>query len=215
MESKVELLIGQNYPEALIPLKTIRGPPGTPYATNTCLDWTLNGPVGANQQACSAPYFVNTESKLEEQVSRFWKIDGNDDNQHVHSRSDKQVIRRWQETTTFDSGHYCIEIPFKAGEDQLLNKRKVAEHRLRQLTVKLQKQGFERYVAEIRTLRNTGYAEKVEMSNSKLEWYLPHHAVYSKWTKVFGPPPSNSYLLHVNRGSTLSNIQIKLYVVKI
>jgi hypothetical protein len=178
MEGKVELLIGQKYPEALIPLKTIRGPPGTPYATNTCLGWTLNGPVGANQQACSASYFVNTESKLEEQVSRFWKIDGNDDNQHAHSRSDEQVIRRWQETTTFDSGHYCIEIPFKAGEDQLPNNRKVAEHRLRQLTVKLQKQGFERYAAEIRTLRNKGYAEKMEMSNSKLEWYLPHHAVY-------------------------------------
>jgi hypothetical protein len=71
-----------------------------PYATNTCLGWTLNGPVGANQQACSASYFVKTESKLEEQVSRFWKIDGNDDNQHAHSRSDKQVIRRWQETTS-------------------------------------------------------------------------------------------------------------------
>ena len=73
----------------------------------------------------------------------------------------------------------------KAGEDQLPNNRKVAEHRLRQLTVKLQKQGFERYAAEIRTLRNKGYAEKAKMSNSKLKWYLYHPCKPDKIRVVF------------------------------
>ena len=173
----MELLIGQNHPEALIPLQTITGPPGAPYATRTCLGWTINGPIGANQQVHSVSYYTNAESKLEEQVSQFWKIDGNDDSQQGLSCTDKQVIRQWQETTSFDGGHYTIQIPFKTDGSQLPNNKKAAEHRLKQLTVKLQKQGFDRYAAEIMTLLAKGYAEKVKTSNSEQEWYLLHHAV--------------------------------------
>ena len=110
-------------------------------------------------------------------MSQFWKIDGNDDSQQGLSCTDKQVIRQWQETTSFDGGHYTIQIPFKTDGSQLPNNKKAAEHRLKQLTVKLQKQGFDRYAAEIRTLLAKGYAEKVKTSNSEQEWYLPHHAV--------------------------------------
>ena len=149
VEGKVELLIEQNHPEALIPLQTITGPPGAPYATRTCLGWTITGPIGVYLQVHSVSYYTNAESKLEEQVSKFWKIDGNDDSQQGLSCTDKQVIRRWQETTSFDGGHYTIQIPFKTDGSQFQNNKKAAEHRLKQLTVKLQKQGFDRYAAEI------------------------------------------------------------------
>ena len=46
--SNVTLLIGQDSPEALIPLEVRRGEVGSnaPYATRTVFGWTLNGPLG-------------------------------------------------------------------------------------------------------------------------------------------------------------------------
>ena len=102
-------------------------------------------------------------------MSQFWKIDGNDDSQQGLSCMDKQVIRQWQETTSFDGGHYTIHIPFKTDGSQLPNNKQAAEHRLKQLPVKLQKQGFDCYAAEIRTLLAKGYAEKVKTSSSEQE----------------------------------------------
>jgi hypothetical protein len=43
---KVMLLIGQDVPDALVPLDVRRGPKGSPYATKTLLGWSLNGPLG-------------------------------------------------------------------------------------------------------------------------------------------------------------------------
>jgi len=44
--SKVGLLIGQNCPDAIVPLEICRGEYGSPYAVRTVFGWTLNGPVG-------------------------------------------------------------------------------------------------------------------------------------------------------------------------
>ena len=42
---EVTLLIGQDCPDALVPLTTVPGGRGEPYAIRTCLGWTINGPV--------------------------------------------------------------------------------------------------------------------------------------------------------------------------
>ncbi|XP_063962679.1 uncharacterized protein LOC135155967 [Lytechinus pictus] len=43
---EVSLLIGQDMPEALMPLEVRTGAPGEVYAIRTALGWTLNGPLG-------------------------------------------------------------------------------------------------------------------------------------------------------------------------
>ena len=43
--SRVLLLIGQDVPDALVPIDVMKGPSGSPYATRTSLGWALNGPV--------------------------------------------------------------------------------------------------------------------------------------------------------------------------
>ena len=46
---EVMLLIGQDYPDALVPLATVPGGKGEPYAVKTRLGWTVNGPVNASE----------------------------------------------------------------------------------------------------------------------------------------------------------------------
>ena len=43
--TEVTILIGQDCPEALIPISTVAGKRGEPYATRTRLGWTVSGPV--------------------------------------------------------------------------------------------------------------------------------------------------------------------------
>ena len=46
---EVMLLIGQDYPDALVPLATVPGGKGEPYAIKTRLGWTVNGPVNVSE----------------------------------------------------------------------------------------------------------------------------------------------------------------------
>ena len=48
---EVTLLIGQDCPEALIPLTTVPGAWGEPYAIRTRLGWTVNGPISRRKKA--------------------------------------------------------------------------------------------------------------------------------------------------------------------
>ena len=45
---KVKVLIGQDMPEALIPINVIRGGEGEPWAAQTLLGWSVHGPIGGS-----------------------------------------------------------------------------------------------------------------------------------------------------------------------
>ena len=74
----VALLIGQDAPDALLPIEVREGEIGQPYAMCTMLGWTLNGPLTptlstASEAVCN---FIHTTDKheiaLESQVENFW-----------------------------------------------------------------------------------------------------------------------------------------------
>ena len=46
--NQVDVLIGQDQPSALVPIKIRRGPVGTPFATLTIMGWSLNGTSSTN-----------------------------------------------------------------------------------------------------------------------------------------------------------------------
>ena len=50
--AKVDLLIGQDNSEALVPLKVLRGNPGDPFSLFTKFGWTLNGVVRGSSPDC-------------------------------------------------------------------------------------------------------------------------------------------------------------------
>ena len=59
--AKVDLLIGQDNSEALVPLQVLRGNPGDPFAVLTKFGYSLNGVVPGSSPDCVVSNFVQVE----------------------------------------------------------------------------------------------------------------------------------------------------------
>ena len=186
----VNVLIGQDNCEALVPLHTKRGNRGDPFAVQTLFGWSLNGPaeVGAVVSSRVVSHFISasvntSDAKLDEQVQEFWKVEteGLAGEELGWSVSDKEVIQLWDDKVEMRDGHYVLPIPWK-NDVSIPNNIAVAESRLKSLVTSLKKRGLlDRYDAGIKKLLDAGYAEPVTVDNKpdKL-WYLPHHGVVAK-----------------------------------
>lgn len=184
-EGEVEVLIGQDNSEALIPLDVRKGKPGEPFAVRTLLGWVLNGPVSAgtiNERVVS--HFVNlSPSVLENAVQKLWSMEneGLETAQPSWSIEDRGVIQLWDREVKFVDGRYELPIPWREG-CEVPNNRCVALSRLTSLKRNLLKKDLlSRYDQEVNKLLTAGYAEHVPPSEevSDKVWYLPHHAVIS------------------------------------
>ncbi|XP_042243373.1 uncharacterized protein LOC121880282 [Homarus americanus] len=191
--NNIEILIGQDVPQALVPLEVRAGRNGMPFAIKTRLGWTVNGPVGHQdaQGVCMSGYLmtetvVSPETRLERQVKLFWELESGDTGalqSAAHSLEDKRVLRLWSETGIKTNGHYQFPIPFRNENTEIPNNKAVAERRLDGLRRRLSKDARLRqgYVEEINKLLAEGYAESVPKcqlkSDTGLVWYLPHHPV--------------------------------------
>jgi len=73
--NQISLLIGQDAPEALMPLEISRGNVGDPYAVRTPLGWCINGPIGKSTSAEACVNSLSLEQSLEQQLRDFgsWK----------------------------------------------------------------------------------------------------------------------------------------------
>ena len=74
---EVMLLIGQDYPDALVPLATVPRGKGGPYAVRTRLGWTVNGPMNASEtRGEQQVFFTQGEryERLNQQVAIFSKV---------------------------------------------------------------------------------------------------------------------------------------------
>nr|XP_054773349.1 uncharacterized protein LOC129281437 [Lytechinus pictus] len=188
--SQVTMLIGQDVPEALMPLEVKSGRPGELFAVKTVLGWTLNGPLGSNRSGDRAIYgtscevnFIDLESGLDEQVRRFWEVEGNSfQGDKPMSLNDKKTIEIWQKTIKKVDGHFQLAIPFKESPPQLENNRSVAEQRLNSLGRRLRSDPElqEKYKDGMEDLVQKGYAEEVMDDAEKQQgaWYIPHHPVF-------------------------------------
>ena len=188
----IGLLIGQDVPEALIPLDVIRGKRGEPYAVRSALGWTVNGPLGVNTTQnhgrSVSSNFVSAKTadqSLNEQLEAFWKIESNGvyGEETAMSVKDQEVIKLWDDTTEFKDGHYHLKIPFKDTIPRLPDSLPMAISRLESLRRKLNKNERlkTQYVQEMEELFDKGFAEKIRDKELDREdrkiWYLPHHPV--------------------------------------
>ncbi|XP_064631645.1 uncharacterized protein LOC135489940 [Lineus longissimus] len=181
---KVQLLIGQDVPEALIPLEVKRGEGGAPYAVRTALGWTLNGPTTANQSSHATAHFINSvDLGLQKQVEQFWKLENIGGDDQGMSVNDQKVISLWDKEMKHENGQYVLPIPFKCEPPSLPNNLIMATRRLELLGRRLQKDTVlhQKYTTEITQLVNKGYAEVVPPDEIGRKdgcvWYLPHHPV--------------------------------------
>ena len=184
---EIGLLIGQDAPEALIPLEVRRTNRG-PYAVRTLLGWSLHGPVSSKgdgtREVKASSSFIDSECPLETQLERFWKLESDSTEGRGMSVNDRKVISIWEEGKSMEGGHYQLPIPFKQRPPELPNNRWVAEQRLESLRRKLSKDDalFTKYKDGIADLLQKGYCEEVKEEDSLPEdaaqWYLPHHPVF-------------------------------------
>ncbi|XP_072178274.1 uncharacterized protein [Diadema setosum] len=182
----VMLLIGQDVPEALVPLDVRRGKAEDIYAVKTVLGWTVNGPVGnhhSDQDVSSS--FISRDANLELQVERFWSLESTEslaDQSKCMSVNDRRALDVWDESIQKEDGHYQLSIPFKERPPKLADNMSVAERRLQSLGRRLRRDEdlHRRYTKAMTDLVEEGYAEKVAEENAGScdpVWYLPHHPV--------------------------------------
>ena len=195
----VDLLIGQDNAEALVPLEVCRGRLDEPFGVRTVLGWSVHGSTGNHADMCGlvrsgkvshrvVSNFIKTDKldgtqldRIEDKVDKLWRLD-HDDYAGVDrslSCENDQVLKLWDDSVEFVDGHYVLPIPWKEDVDVPCN-YEVARSRLRSLVRGLERQDkLGVYDAEIQKLLTKGYAEVVPegQSSSSKTWYLPHHKV--------------------------------------
>jgi len=189
----VDLLIGQDNPEALIPheVRVSNSQSGkVPFAVRTLLGWTVQGPVKGKNNQRAVVGFTKSDIALQQSLQRFWELDSDEkmtDETRGMSVNDKRVIELWQSKLQISDGHYELPIPFSKSPPQLSDNRIVAERRLELLRKKLiaDPEKCSSYKQGIAEMVSKGYAEKVPEAErctqraDSVVWYLPHHSVTS------------------------------------
>ncbi|XP_030845109.1 uncharacterized protein LOC115925437 [Strongylocentrotus purpuratus] len=183
---EVGLLIGQDSPEALIPIEVRRGQHG-PYAVRTKLGWSVSGPVGSSSDGVpkATSSFIDSNDRLEEQVSQFWKIEATDvlKKDKAVSVNDKKVMEIWERDIQREGAHFQLPVPFRRRPPNLPDNKWSAEQRLKSLARRLQRDQamYVKYKQGIEDLLRKGYAEEVSEETRQPKdtpvWYLPHHPV--------------------------------------
>ena len=185
--AKVDLLIGQDQPDLLVPLEICRSlnKAGQPYATRTKLGWALQGPVDENigSNACMTNSHIQLE-QLNQRVENLWNIDNDNESTLSWSGEDQRVYDMWQVKTELNDNRYTVPIPWRPGRPCFPNNRYSADKRLESTLKKLNKTGmYEVYNENMQKLVRDGHAELVPSERLGRDdgavWYLPHHAVLS------------------------------------
>ncbi|KAJ8043465.1 hypothetical protein HOLleu_10558 [Holothuria leucospilota] len=161
----VDLLIGQDNAEALVPLEVRRGKPGEPYAIRTLFGWCVNGQSPTKVPSHNVISNFISALPVRDDVSRLWEIENEGIGPSSWSREDKLVIDLWDRECRKVDGHYELPIPWRDRSEPLPNNFVVAKPRLDNLHKRLLKEGiYDRYNAEIAKLLERGYAEEVPRS---------------------------------------------------
>jgi hypothetical protein len=176
--SNVQILIGQDHSEALVPLEVKQGRAGDPYAVRTLFGWSINGPAQPVGKRVISHFITTT---IDDGLVKLWNLE-NESNPQTEtgwSQIDRKVVELWDRKVEVIDGHYQLPIPWKP-EAYVPNNVNVALARLNSLVTSLNKSGlYNKYDAEIQALLDKGYAEPVPLydCNADKTWYLPHHAV--------------------------------------
>ena len=192
LDAEIEVLIGANCPQALIPLEVRSGEEGCPFAIRTALGWVVYGPRLRGQTA-SLPAKVNrihvpvnVEQDLHSKFVALYNQEFGCDNSTADvgfSVEDKAWLKTVESGIRHVSGHYEIPLPLK-NEAPLPNNKEQAEKRAEYLKRRMAKDEkyHEDYKNFVNHLIEKNYAERVQNSDVGITrgrtWYIPHHGVY-------------------------------------
>ena len=163
---RIDLLIGQDHAELLMPHEVRSGLAGAPYAVRSTLGWTLHGSIAGQSPQPAMCMF--TFSDMPDKVSQ----------------DDLHVIKHWDANTKTVDGHYEIPVPWIDSTFIPPETRYMAKVRHDALCVRLNAKPEIKvmYNKAMDTMLNNGYAEEVPPAEppSGRTWYLPHNHVYNR-----------------------------------
>ena len=167
---RIDLLIGQDHAELLMPHEVRSGSDGAPYAVRTTIGWTLHGSVAG--QSPQPVMCMFTFSDMPEKVSQ----------------DDFHIIEHWDANTKTVDGHYEIPVPWIDSSFIPPEMRYMAKVRHDALCVRLNAKPEINVMYNkqpdnkaMDTMISSSYAKEVPHAEppSGRTWYLPHHDVYS------------------------------------
>ncbi len=180
---QIDVLIGQDNAEALLPLCIARGQPGEPYAVESMFGWSVCGKSLNMTSHRVVSNFIS--GSIDSKINKLWELEDCHVGSSIKTWSvdDRKVVALWEEESKIIDGHLEVPIPWK--REHLNNNIYVAKCRLKSLQISLEKKSMTLpYADAIQAMLNKGFAEPIPVdeiqSESARVWYLPHHAVPKK-----------------------------------
>ena len=182
---KVELLIGNNVPRALEPIRMIQAQDGGPFACQTQLGWEVHGLTADTGNRVSV-HRIKLAEEIKQQLVNLYNQEFTErviEDIPQRSRDDQQFMDIVEESIQLKDGHYEMPLPLRNRNETFPNNKVMAESRMAHLQRKFQRNPVFKteYVKAMNETINKGYAEKVtdkkEITPKDRVWYIPHHGV--------------------------------------
>ena len=142
----VDVIIGLDNADVLIPLDTRQGKKGEPFAELTKLGWVIKGKSSTGDKLNNSVLsnYVNSFHTCKNDICKLYQLENNDDNgwSQGWSQDDQKVISLWEEKSKLVENHYVVPIPWKDPHEAIPNNFGLAKGRLDFLVKKLQKQNL-------------------------------------------------------------------------
>ena len=191
LQAGVDLLIGNNVPEATEPWDVINSVNDGPYAVHTVLGWSINGPLrsptGSDYRNQAVSCRVQVTSRLEYQLQKFSSLDFSEQfvfsGEKALSVEDKRFMEMVNRETVLQDGHYQVCIPLRDASTPMPNNRSLALQRLKGLKKKFQsnnafRKKYTDFIDDLFVKVNVSQVPDEELSREDGRvWYLPHHGV--------------------------------------
>ncbi|XP_064648755.1 uncharacterized protein LOC135500967 [Lineus longissimus] len=186
LDGEIDVLIGADSYYLLVDGTVSKGPPGTPTAVKTSLEWVLCGPAGSQEKApFTTSMFVATKTEnVAFELQRFWELESTGsviDQCAKMSVEDRDAIKTFEDYLSFVRERYTVGIPWKENCPQLKDNYSQALRRLESVErrLKLGNQSSLKYKEAIEQYEIMGFSEKVksDLDQAKTVCYLPLHAV--------------------------------------
>ena len=170
----IDLLIGNNVPDAYSPIEIRTGPRGTPHAVKTLLGWipwnVIRSGTEVNIQVNTADVYIIQQNeeleKLNLMVQRSISMDFPErdiDGRKENSVEDERFLEKLTDSCQYKDGHYEFALPFRHNDIRLTNNENQARQRLLCLERTLRKNSkfYDDYLLFMSAVIEQGYAERV------------------------------------------------------
>ena len=194
---EIDLLIGQDFAQCLMPLHTFRGENiSDPYAVLTMLGTVLNSStkrssdmgrdkINAYVTCCNvaASSVIKPPSleMIEKDISRLYDIE-NPTKLDKWSQDDIRVVELWENEMKRVGSKYQLPIPIRDADLPIPNNYVVVKAICESLVKRLKRKGnYEAYDKKMKSLIADGYVEIIDSdpyNNPNKTNYIPHHDVY-------------------------------------